>query len=121
VFSPDALPVLSGREKEDVDARLRALSAKEIVTLETDPRSPERGQYRFTQGLIREVGYGTPSKRERRARHVAAARYFEGIGDDELAAVLANHYLEAYNAAPEGDEGAAVAAQARVALRAAAE
>ena len=35
--------------------------------------------------------------------------------------MLANHYLEAYQAAPEGEEGAAVAAQARVALRAAAE
>ena len=33
------------------------LAHKELVTLETDPRSPERGQYRFRQGLIREISY----------------------------------------------------------------
>ena len=58
---------------------------------------------------------------ERRARHLAAARYLETLGDDELAGVLATHYLEAYRAAPEGDEASTIAAQARVALRAAAE
>ncbi|MGI8928394.1 MAG: AAA family ATPase [Candidatus Limnocylindrales bacterium] len=121
VFSVTALGALSGRASDDVTARLRVLSNKELVALETDPRSPERGQYRFTQGLIREVAYGTLSKRERRSRHLSAARYFDTLGDDELAAVLANHYLEAYKAAPEGAEGAAIAAQARVALRAAAE
>ena len=121
VFASAALSALSGHGLNDVEARLHVLSARELVALETDPRSPERGQYRFTQGLIREVAYGTLSKRERRAKHVAAARFFEQVGDDELAAVFANHYLEAYQAAPEGDEGSAVAAQARVALRAAAE
>ena len=34
--------------------------------------------------------------RDRRARHLAAARYFEGIGDDELAGALAAHYVAAY-------------------------
>jgi len=121
VFSVTALAALSDRPNEEVTARLRVLSNKELVALETDPRSPERGQYRFMQGLIREVAYGTLSKRARRSHHLAAARYFETLGDDELAGVLANHYAEAYRAAPEGEEGAAVAAQARVALRAAAE
>ncbi|HEY5489252.1 MAG TPA: hypothetical protein VIK00_05370, partial [Candidatus Limnocylindrales bacterium] len=94
---------------------------KELVALEADPRSPERGQYRFRQGLIRETAYSTLSKRERRARHLAAARYYETLDDDELAGLRATHYLEAFRAAPEGDEGAALAAQARVALRAAAD
>jgi class 3 adenylate cyclase/tetratricopeptide (TPR) repeat protein len=121
VFGIPALSGVTGRPKEDVESRLRALSAKEMVALENDPRSPERGQYRFRQGLIREVAYATLARRERRGKHIAAARYFETLGDDALAGVLANHYLEAYAAAPEGDEGAAVAAQARVALRSAAE
>jgi tetratricopeptide (TPR) repeat protein len=69
----------------------------------------------------REVAYSTLSKRDRRSRHLAAARYFEALGDDELAGVLAMHYLDAWKAAPEGAEGAAIGAQARVALRAAAE
>ena len=54
-------------------------------------------------------------------RHLAAARYFEALGDDELAGVLATHYLDAYRASPEGAEGDAVAIQARIALRAAAD
>ena len=121
VFAVPALAALTGRPEADVTARLRALSTKEMVTLENDPRSPERGQFRFRQGLIHEIAYATLSRRERRAKHIAAARYFEMLGDETLVGVLANHYLEAYAAAPEGDEGAAVAAQARVALRAAAE
>ena len=52
---------------------------------EPRPRSPERGQYGFVQALIREVAYGTMARRDRRARHLAAARYFESLGDDELA------------------------------------
>ena len=120
-FAVPALAALVQRPATEVEASLRALAHKELVALETDPRSPERGQYRFRQELVREVAYGTLSKRDRRARHLAAARYFETIGDEELAGVLANHYLEAYRAAPEGEEGAAVAAQARLALRAAAE
>ena len=104
----------------DVERHLRHLAQRELIVLDTDPRSPERGQYRFVQGLIKEVAYGTLAKRDRRARHLAAARHFEALGDDELAGVLAQHYVEAYRAQPGGEEGAAVAAQARVALRGAA-
>ncbi len=120
-FSVPALAALSERPPEEIETRLRNLSHKELVTLEADPRSPERGQFRFRQSLIRETSYGTLSKRERRARHLAAARYYETLDDDELAGVRATHYLEAFRAAPEGEEGAALAAQARVALRAAAD
>ena len=47
--------------------------------------------------------------------------HYEALGDDELAGVLAAHYLSAYQAAPEGEEGEAVAIQARLALRGAAD
>src|SRR5690606_39747070 len=86
-----------------------------------DPRSPERGQYRFAQSLIREVAYGTLARRDRRARHLAVARHYEGIGDDELAGALASHYLAAHEASEEGAEADAIAVQARLALTAAAE
>jgi class 3 adenylate cyclase len=121
VFGLPVLAALTGRPVSELETRLRALAQKELIALETDPRSPERGQYRFVQGLIREVAYGTLGKRDRRTRHLAVARHYEAVGDDELAGVLASHYVEAYRAAPEGAEGEAVAAQARVALRAAAE
>ena len=76
---------------------------------------------RFVQSLIREVAYGTLAKRERRTRHLAAARYFEALGDDELAGLLASHYVAAHEASAEGGEADAVAIQARLALSGAAD
>ena len=70
---------------------------------------------------MREVAYGTLAKRDRRARHLAAARYFESLDDDELAGVVASHFVAAYRAAPDGPDGEAVAAQARVSLLATAD
>src|SRR5659263_354227 len=82
-------------------------------------RSPERGQYAFVQALIREVAYNTLSKKDRKKLHLAAARYFESLGNDELAGVLASHYLAAHANAAEGEEADALAGQARIALKAA--
>ncbi len=104
-----------------IEARLRGLARREVLVLDTDPRSPERGQYGFAQALLREVAYSTLARSDRRARHLAAARYFEGTGDDQMAGVLATHYLDAFLASPEGDEAVALAAQARLALRRAAD
>ncbi|MEX2548370.1 MAG: hypothetical protein WD830_11375, partial [Chloroflexota bacterium] len=73
------------------------------------------------QALIREVAYNTLSRKDRKTRHLAAARYFEQLGSDELASALAGHYLAAHQNAAEGAEADALAAQARIALRAAAE
>src|SRR4029079_11225121 len=101
--------------------QLRDLVRREILTLDVDPRSPERGQYAWVPALIREVAYGTLAKRDRKARHLAAARFFEGLGTDELAGALATHYLAAYQNASEGEEADALAGQARIALRAAAD
>ena len=118
VFSVPALAALAERPADALEGRLRELAYKELVALETDPRSPERGQYRFKQGLIREISYATLSKRERRARHLAAARHFDQIGDEELAGVLASHYLEAYRKRRRmGRKAHAIAAQARVAMQ----
>jgi len=120
-FTTLALAALSGLPAETVDDRLRGLSRREIVARDVDPRSPERGQYAFVQALIREVAYNTLARKDRKARHLAAARYFESLGSDELAGALAGHYLAAYSNAGEGPEADALGAQARIALRAAAE
>ena len=120
-FRVDALSAVSGQTPEELVTRLRTLVRREMLTLDVDPRSPEQGQYGFVQGLIREVAYGTLAKRDRRRLHVGAARYFEALDDEGIAGALAEHYVAAYKAQPDGPEGNAVAAQARVALRAAAE
>ncbi len=120
-FTPAALAAVSGVDAGTLEPRLRALARREFLALQTDPRSPERGQYAFVQALVRDVAYGTLARRDRRARHLAAARHFEALGDEELAGALAAQYVAAFRAQPEGPEGEAVAAQARIALRAAAE
>jgi tetratricopeptide (TPR) repeat protein len=120
-FTTAALSAVSGSPTDDLEPRLRGLARRELLALEADPRSPERGQYAFVQALIREVAYNTLAKKDRKTRHLAAARYFEGLGSDELAGALAGHYLAAWRNSPEGPEADALAAQARIALRAAAD
>ena len=120
-FSPAALAEISGTTPAELEPHLRNLVRREILELEADPRSPERGQYGFVQSLIREVAYETISRRDRRARHLAAARYFESLDDPEIAGALASHYLSAHAASDPGPEAAALAGQARLALRAAAD
>lgn len=86
----------------DLDAALEGLRRKEIVTVDRDPRSPERGQYRFVQALLRSVAYDTLSRRDRRARHIAVAAHLAQQPDAEaIAGVLAAHHLDALAALPE--------------------
>ena len=120
-FSLAAVASLTGRAEDDLRGRLDDLVDREWLRLEENARSPERGQYQFVQGVIREVAYATLAKRDRRARHLAAARYLESLEDAELPGLLATHYLAAYQNTPAGPDAAPLAAQARVSLRAAAE
>ncbi|HUP83054.1 MAG TPA: adenylate/guanylate cyclase domain-containing protein [Candidatus Limnocylindria bacterium] len=120
-FSAEALGAISGVAADELTPRLNALVRREMLTRQVDVRSAEVGQYAFVQGLIREVAYNTLSKKDRKSRHLAAARYFDQLGSDELASVLASHYLAAHENAAEGPEQDTLAAQARVALRAAAD
>ncbi len=120
-FTLAGLAAVSGLAPSDLEPMLRTLLRREILALDVDPRSPERGQYAFVQALIREVAYNTLAKRDRKTRHLAAARFFESLGSEELAGALAGHYLAARQSAAEGPEADALAAQARIALRAAAE
>jgi len=120
-FTTAALSAMTGDTPLALAPRLASLVRREILTIETDPRAPTRGQHAFVQALVREVAYSTLSRRERRARHLTAARYFETLDDAELAGAIATHFVAAFRAAPDGKEGEAVATQARIALLATAE
>ncbi len=120
-FTVAGLSAVSGRAASELEPRLHGLVRKEILVQDIDPRSPERGQYGFVQGVIREVAYSTLSKSVRRAKHLAAAGYFAGLEDVELSGIVASHYLEAYRAEPGAAGAEEVAAQARTWLTRAAE
>ncbi len=120
-FTPAGVAAISGGDTATIEPRLRSLVRREVLAHVADPRSPERGQFGFVQGLIREVAYNTLAKKDRKVRHLAAARWFESLGEEELAGALAGHYLAARANATDGAEADALAVQARIALRAAAE
>jgi class 3 adenylate cyclase len=120
-FTLAGLAAVAGVPETELEPRLRALVRRELLAQEADPRSPERGQYAFVQALIREVAYNTLARNDRKIRHLAAARFFESVGSDELAGALASHYVAARENASEGAEANALGGQARLALRGAAE
>jgi class 3 adenylate cyclase/tetratricopeptide (TPR) repeat protein len=120
-FTLDALAAVAGEEPAALGERLDRLVRRQLLAVDRDPRSPERGQHGFVQALVREVAYASLARSDRRTRHLAAARHVESLGTDELAGVLASHYLAAYQASKPGAEADALAAQARISLQAAAE
>ena len=120
-FTVDTLSAVTGADAASIEPRLLDLSRREFVVRESDPRSPERGQYAFVQSIIREIAYGMLSKADRRTRHLAVAHHLEASGDDELASAVAAHYVEALRATPSGPDRQALSARARDWLAQAAE
>ncbi len=113
-FTTAAAAAVSGLGEAELEPLLNSLVRKEVLSLQADPRSPEHGQYGFLQDLVRHVAVETLSKRERRARHLAAAEHLQSTfpDDDEVVEVLASHYLDAYNAVPDAEDADAIRAQA---------
>jgi predicted ATPase/class 3 adenylate cyclase len=116
-FAPQALAALSGLEREQLDAVLGGLVRREVLGLQSDPRSPEQGQYSFLQDLLRHVAYETLPKRERREKHLAAAEHLTAtLGEEEVAEVVASHLLDAYRLDPDGPDSEALRRQAHESL-----
>jgi predicted ATPase/class 3 adenylate cyclase len=117
-FTKPALAALSGIPAEELDPLVAALVRKEVLGVQMDPRSPERGQYGFLQDLVRHVAYETLAKRDRKLRHLAAAGHLELAfsQEDGVAEVLASHYLAAFEAAPDADDAPAIKAKTRLML-----
>jgi class 3 adenylate cyclase/tetratricopeptide (TPR) repeat protein len=115
-FTVEALNALSGLPEPELAPLLAGLVRKELLSIQADPRSPERGQYGFVQDLVRRVAYQTLSRKDRRARHLAAAEYLEtswGAKPDEIVEVLAFHYLEAWQATPDATDAQELKNKAR--------
>ena len=114
-FPRAAVAAVTDASSEQVDDWLRGLVRKEILSVRSDPLSPERGQYEFTQAMLRSVAHDTLTKRERKSRHLAVAAHlrasFPGDGED-VAEVVAAHYHDAYNAARDDPDAEQVRQQA---------
>ncbi|HZT45371.1 MAG TPA: adenylate/guanylate cyclase domain-containing protein, partial [Gaiellaceae bacterium] len=117
-FTKQGLAALSGLEDAAIEQLLTSLVRKEVFSLQADPRSPERGQFGFLQDLLKRVAYETLSRKERKARHLAAAAHLGSAWADEqeIVEVVASHYLDAYRLVPDADDAAEIKQRAREAL-----
>ncbi len=114
-FTPAGVAALGERSAEQVREILDGLVAKQVLGFNDDRLSAERGQYHFLQGLLRTTAYGTLSRRDRKNRHLAAARHLqEAWGEEapELAEVLAAHFLDAADADPDAPDAGRIRASA---------
>jgi predicted ATPase/class 3 adenylate cyclase len=115
-FASRALAALSGLPEPELEPLLAGLVRKEFLSMQSDPRSPERGQYGFLQELVRAVAYATLARKDRAARHLAAAAWLEanwGAKPEEIVEVVASHYLEAWQATPDPADGHELKGKAR--------
>jgi class 3 adenylate cyclase len=123
-FPPEALIAVSGREASEVRASLGELVRRNVLQVSADRLSPQRGDYRFSQELLRQVAYETLSRRERKARHLAVAAHLRqafATDGEEIAEVIARHYLDALGAEPDASDASATREQALFMLVRAAE
>jgi len=115
----DALAAVTGISTAELQPQLDTLVAREFLGVQSDRFSPELGQYVFLQALVRRVAYETLSKRERKSRHLAAARHLTAAfphDADEVVEVLASHLVAAYEAAPQDPDADELRDRARVML-----
>jgi class 3 adenylate cyclase/tetratricopeptide (TPR) repeat protein len=123
-FTKQGLGALAGLAETELEPLLASLLRKEVLSIQADPRSPDRGQYAFLQDIVKHVAYETLSKRERKEKHLAAALYLASVWggeEDEIVEVVAAHYLDAYTSAPEAPDAAEIRERARELLVRAAE
>ncbi len=103
-FTADAVAVVAGQSVDEVREALDDLTRRELLLVDNDPRSPERGQFGFVQAVIREVAVGMMARRDRSAKHLALARRLEAEGDADLAGQVAAQYVEARASAPDDSD-----------------
>jgi predicted ATPase/class 3 adenylate cyclase len=117
-FSRDALTSLTALDAANIGPILASLVRKELLSTQSDPRSPERGQYGFLQDLVRRVAYDTLAKKDRKARHLAAAASLETSWgeEDEIAEVVASHLVQAFRLAPDADDAGQIRSRAQAML-----
>jgi class 3 adenylate cyclase/tetratricopeptide (TPR) repeat protein len=123
-FPRQAIEAITDTEASELDEILSSLVRKEVLTVRADKLSPERGQYAFTQSLIRSVAYDMLTRAERRTRHLRTATHLRTAFPDEgaeVAEVIAAHLHDAYKAAGDDPDADELRAQAKGAYVVAAE
>jgi class 3 adenylate cyclase/tetratricopeptide (TPR) repeat protein len=102
-FSREAVRAVAEIAEDRIDEVLSSLVRREVLAVESSRLSPDQGQYGYAQAMLRQVAYDMLGKRERKARHVAAAEHLALTFTDsaDVGEVLASHYRGAYEAVPD--------------------
>ena len=116
-FTLGSLVTLTGLEHSQLEQLLGGFGAQRVLGLQSDPRSPEQGQYGFLQDLLRHVAYETLPRQDRKAKHLAAAEHLAAnLAEDEVVEVIASHLLDAYRLDPDAADAEGLRARAHLAL-----
>jgi class 3 adenylate cyclase len=119
VFWVGALAEIGGRDQAELELALHELARKELVRPARTSSMEGESEYSFWHLLVRDVAYGQIPRAERARRHRAAAAWIERKADErveDLAELLAHHYLQALElaqAAGDADQADELAAPAR--------
>ena len=116
-FEVPALSSVAGSPARSIRERLEGLVRRDLLAIDDDVRMPGAGQVSFVQDLVREVAYQRLSRDERRALHLAAARFLEERPDDDEVEALASHLATALALAPDHPDARRLARRAVGALR----
>ncbi len=98
VFWAGAVAEMGVRDLDEVEQALHELSRKELVRPARTSSMEGEHEYAFWHVLVRDVCYGQIPRAARATRHQAAAAWIEqraGERVEDLADVLAHHYLAA--------------------------
>jgi class 3 adenylate cyclase len=102
VFWDGALIEMGERSREDVDRILGELTARQVVHRMRSTSMADEQEYAFNHALVRDLVYGLLPPAERARKHAVAAAWLEGESSNsanDLAGILAHHYVTALDAA----------------------
>ena len=117
-FTRAALAALAGLAAAELDPLLHSLVRKEVLSLQSDPRSPEHRPVRLLPGPRPPRRLQTLCKRERTGTPPCSCRAplpprWPRTRSTE---VVASHLVEAYQLDPDADDAPAIKERAKIAL-----
>ena len=119
VFWAGALRQMGDRGENEVDVALQELLRKELIRSSERSSMEHDAEYSFWHVLVRDVAYGQIPRADRAHGHRAAAKWIEHKANrriEDVAEVLAHHYLQALDLARATrnlEQAAELAPQAR--------
>jgi class 3 adenylate cyclase/tetratricopeptide (TPR) repeat protein len=102
VFWSGAVAAMRGVDEPSARAGLQELVRKELVRAVRESSVKDQAEYAFWHALVRDVAYSQIPRRQRVAKHVAAAEWIERMAGDRVtdhAELLAYHYEQALDLA----------------------